>query len=97
MLRTLAVALAGAAAGVLVATLLSPLAPAGEARLADPAPGLAFDWPVATAGAAAAVAVVLALGLLPALRTARTAHRGTGGRGPRGGPDYRYRPRADGG
>ena len=50
MLRTLAVALAGAAAGVLAATLLSPLAPAGEARLADPAPGLTFDWPVAVAG-----------------------------------------------
>src|SRR5207244_9484330 len=50
----------------------------GEARLADPAPGLVFDWPVAAAGAAATVAAVLALGLLPALRFARTP--GSGGR-----------------
>jgi ABC-type lipoprotein release transport system permease subunit len=72
MLRTLAVALAGVAGGVAVATLLSPLAPAGMARLADPAPGLAFDWPVAAAGAAASLTAVLILGLPPALRTART-------------------------
>jgi putative ABC transport system permease protein len=76
MLRTLAVAVAGAAGGVLVAFLLSPLAPVGEARLADPAPGLAFDWPVAAAGGAAIVAAVLALGLPPALRAAR--RRGSG-------------------
>jgi ABC-type lipoprotein release transport system permease subunit len=72
MLRTLAVALAGAAGGVAVATSLSPLAPTGEARLADPAPGLAFDWPVAVVGAAASLTAVLVLGLPPALRTART-------------------------
>jgi hypothetical protein len=71
MLRTLAVAVAGAAGGVGVATLLSPFIPVGEARLADPAPGLAFDWPVAVAGAGAAVVAVLLLGLPPALRTAR--------------------------
>jgi hypothetical protein len=70
LLRTLAVATGGAVGGVAVATLLSPLAPAGEARLADPAPGLAFDWPVAAAGAAAAVVLVLALALPPALRRA---------------------------
>ena len=40
MLRTLVVAVAGAAGGIAVATLLSPLAPLGEARLAEPAPGL---------------------------------------------------------
>jgi hypothetical protein len=69
LLRTLAVAAGGAAGGVAVATLLSPLAPAGEARLADPAPGLTFDWPVAAAGGAAAMVLVVALGLPPALRT----------------------------
>ena len=58
----------GAAAGVGVATLLSPIAPVGEARLADPAPGLVFDWPVTVAGAAAAVAAVVLLGLPPAVR-----------------------------
>ena len=72
MLRTLIVALAGAAGGVALATLLSAFAPVGEARLADPAPGLTFDWPVAVLGAVAAVAVVLALGVPPALRGART-------------------------
>jgi hypothetical protein len=72
MLRTLIVALAGAAGGVILATLLSAFAPVGEARLADPAPGLNFDWPVAGLGAAAAVAVVLALGIAPALHGART-------------------------
>lgn len=68
LLRTLAVAMAGAAGAVLLATLASPLAPAGEARLADPAPGLLLDWPVAVVGGAGVVAVVLALGLPSALR-----------------------------
>src|ERR1700722_11983729 len=72
MLRTLIVALAGAAGGVALATLLSAFAPVGEARLADPAPGPTFDWPGAVLGAVAAVAVVLALGVPPALRGART-------------------------
>ena len=71
MLRTLVVAVAGAVGGIAVATLLSPLAPLGEARLADPAPGLAFDAPVFGLGALATVAVVLALGVPPALRAAR--------------------------
>ena len=75
MLRTLVVAVAGAAGGIAVATLLSPLAPLGEARLADPAPGLAFDAPVLGLGALATVAVVLALGVLPALRAARVRGR----------------------
>jgi ABC-type lipoprotein release transport system permease subunit len=70
LLRTLAVGTGGAVGGVAAATLLSPLAPAGDARLADPAPGLAFDWPVAAAGGAAAVVLVVALGLPPALRSA---------------------------
>jgi hypothetical protein len=71
MLRTLAAAVAGAAGGIAVATLLSPLAPAGEARLADPAPGLSFDGVVLGLGALATVAAVLVLGVLPALRGAR--------------------------
>jgi ABC-type lipoprotein release transport system permease subunit len=70
-LRTLVIAVAGTVAGVGVATLLSPLTPVGEARLATPTPGLVFDWPVALAGGAAATAAVLLLGLPPALRSAR--------------------------
>ncbi len=65
--RIVGIVAAGAAA---VATLLSPLAPAGEARLADPAPGLAFDGAVLGLGALATMAVVLVLGVLPALRGA---------------------------
>jgi hypothetical protein len=80
MLRTLAVAVAGAAGGIALATLLSPLAPLGEARLADPAPGLSFDAPVFGLGALATVAVVIALGVQPALRAARV--RGAAGRAP---------------
>ncbi len=72
MLRTLIVALAGAVGGVVLATLLSAFAPVGEARLADPHPGLTVDWLVAILGAVAAVAVVLALGVPPALRGAGT-------------------------
>jgi FtsX-like permease family len=75
MLRTVLVALAGAAGGVGLATLLSAFAPVGEARLADPAPGLTFDWPVAVLGAVAAVAVVLALGVAPVLRTRGSPRR----------------------
>ena len=68
MLRTLIVAVAGAAGGIAVATLLSPLAPLGEARLAEPAPGLSFDAGVLGLGALATVVVVIALGVRPALR-----------------------------
>jgi hypothetical protein len=71
MLRTLIVAVAGAAGGIAVATLLSPLAPLGEARLAEPAPGLSFDTPVLGLGALATVVVVMVLGVRPALRAAR--------------------------
>ena len=71
MLRTLAVAAVGAAGAIVLATLLSPLARAGEARLAEPAPGLSFDAAVIGLGALATVAVVLALGVPPALRSAR--------------------------
>jgi ABC-type lipoprotein release transport system permease subunit len=84
MLRTLVVAVAGAAGAMGLATLLSPLAPLGEARLAEPAPGVSFDAPVVGLGALATVAVVLALGVLPALRAARV--RGAAGRAPASRP-----------
>jgi hypothetical protein len=84
MLRTLAAAVAGAAGAIAVATLLSPLAPMGEARLAEPSPGLSFDAAVIGLGALATVAVVLLLGMLPALRTARV--RGASDRAPAARP-----------
>ncbi|HEY7429981.1 MAG TPA: ABC transporter permease [Streptosporangiaceae bacterium] len=79
LLRTLTVAVAGAAGAMALATLLSPLTPVGEARLAEPSPGLFFDAAVIGLGALAVVAAVLALGVLPALRGARVRGAGDGG------------------
>ena len=75
MARTLAVALAGAAGGVLLAALLSFFVPVGEARLADPAPGFDFDALLLIGGAAVAVVAVLALGVWPAVRASRLVSR----------------------
>jgi ABC-type lipoprotein release transport system permease subunit len=75
MARTLAVALAGAAGGVLLAVLLSFFVPVGEARLADPAPGFDLDALLLIGGAALAVVAVLALGVWPAVRVSRLVSR----------------------
>ena len=72
MTRNLVVALVGALGAVALATALSPLAPVGEARIAEPSAGLAFDALVLLLGALATVAVVLALGFWTARRAART-------------------------
>src|SRR6202034_2726309 len=72
MLRNLVVGIAGAAGAVVVATALSPIAPLGEARIAESSTGIACDTPVLLLGALATVAVVLALGIWPALRLAHT-------------------------
>ena len=50
---------------------LSPLTPVGEARLAEPSTGLAFDSLVLLLGALATVVVVLLLGIWPAVRASR--------------------------
>ena len=71
MARTLGVALAGAGAGVVLAVGLSPIAPAGLARLAEPSPGVAADGLVLGVGVAVTILVVLALGWWPAARAAR--------------------------
>jgi hypothetical protein len=72
MVRNLAVGLAGAVGALLVATALSPIAPLGEARLAEASTGVAFDSFVLLLGALGTVVVVLLLGLWPALRAAHT-------------------------
>jgi len=69
--RNLMVALVGAAGAVIVAFALSPLTPVGEARLAEPSTGLAFDPLVLLLGALATVVVVLLLGIWPAVRASR--------------------------
>ena len=71
--RNLAVGVAGAVGAVVIATLLSPIAPLGEARVAEGSTGITFDALVLTLGALATVAVVLVLGLWPAVRAARTS------------------------
>jgi hypothetical protein len=71
MASTLLVGLAGAVGAVALAYALSPLAPVGIARLAEPSSGLRFDGLVLLVGGAATVVVVLALGVWPSLRAAR--------------------------
>ncbi len=101
MTTTLLIAVAGVAGGVALAVALSPLTPVGEARIAEPSPGFAFDALILLPGAVVAVIVVLALGVWPAARAARTRsdpgrgadavlpRRGAAGRGqhPRQRPD----------
>jgi ABC-type lipoprotein release transport system permease subunit len=70
--RNVAVGLAGAAGAVVIATALSPLAPLGEARIAETSTGVTFDPPVLALGALATVLVVFGLGIWPALRATRT-------------------------
>jgi hypothetical protein len=72
MLRNLVLAIGGAVGAVALATVLSPIAPVGEARIAEPTTGITFDWLVFVAGLFAIVVVVLALGIWPALRAAST-------------------------
>jgi len=72
MVRNLVVAVAGAVGAAVVATALSPIAPLGEARIAETSTGVTFDTPILLLGALAAVVVVLALGIWPALRAAHT-------------------------
>ena len=74
MAQTLVVGLVGAIGAVAVAFALSPVAPLGEARIAENSTAVAFDAPVLLLGALGTLAVVLVLGLWPALRAAR-AHR----------------------
>ena len=71
--RSLAVGLAGAVGAVAIATLLSPIAPLGEARAAETSTGITFDALVLTLGALVTIAIVVALGIWPALRASRTA------------------------
>jgi hypothetical protein len=71
MARTLVVAFAGAVGAVVLATVLSPLAPLGEARTAEASTGFGSDTRVLLLGSLGTVVVVFALNLWPALRAAR--------------------------
>ncbi len=76
MASTLLVALIGAAGALALAYVLSPFAPVGDARLAEPSTGLRFDGPVLLLGAFVTMMVVLALGVLPSVRAARGRPQG---------------------
>jgi hypothetical protein len=71
VLRSVLVALGGAAGAVVLALALSPLTPVGEARIADPSSGLYADPLVLGLGAVAVVVACVAASLWPALRSAR--------------------------
>ncbi len=71
MTRNLLVGSIGAAGAVVIAFALSPLTPVGEARLAEPSTGLAFDPLVLLLGALATVAAVVLLGIWPAVHASR--------------------------
>ena len=71
VLRSVLVALAGAAGGVVLALAFSPLTPVGEARIADPSSGLYADPLVLGLGALAVVAGCVVASLWPALRSSR--------------------------
>ena len=73
--RNLGVGVAGALGAVVVAFLLSPIAPLGEARDVGGVTGLRFDLLVLPLGAVAVVVVVAALGIWPALVAAETTRR----------------------
>jgi hypothetical protein len=70
----LLVGLAGAAGAIVLATLLSPLAPAGEARLADVTAGsVVFDPVILPLGALVTVVAVVVLAVPPVIRHARAS------------------------
>ena len=75
--RTLTIGVIGVVGGVALSFLLSPLAPVGEARLAEPSRGLNFDPLVAVIGVLGALFLLSGLGLLSDLRTTRTKSPGT--------------------
>ncbi len=72
-LRNLVVGMVGAFGAVVIATIVSPIAPLGEARIAESSTGIRFDTVVLTVGAFATAIVVIALGLWPAVRAARAS------------------------
>ena len=69
--RALTVALVGAVGAIVVAVALSPATPLGEARVAEPSTGLAFDSLVLLLGALSIVIVVIVLAVGPSIRAAR--------------------------
>ena len=76
--RGLIVASLASLVGIVVAYLLSPLAPIGNPRLAEPHPGIAFDVTALLIGAAALMAVVIGVSAFAGWRLARASGFGLG-------------------
>ena len=70
--RNVVVAISGALGAVALAVVLSPIAPVGEARIAEPSTGVVFDPLVLPLGFVTLIVVVVGLGIWPALHAART-------------------------
>lgn len=77
VLRAASAGLAGALGAIAVAYAASSFAPIGEARIAEPSPGRAFDLMVLGLGSLGLVLLVIALGVWPAIRDSRVLHRST--------------------
>jgi hypothetical protein len=73
MANAVLVGVGGAVVAVGVALAASPLMPLGLARIAEPSPGLAADWPALGIGAAATLVAVSAVSVVPARRLVRRA------------------------
>ncbi len=73
LVRIAVMASAGAALAVVIAGSLSTLTPIGDARLAEPTPGLDLNWAYLGVGALAVVAVTVLCAVLPAWRTTSVA------------------------
>ena len=68
----------GAVLAMVLAFASSPLFPVGLARVAEPRPGFAADWPALLLGAAGVVAGVVGCAAWPAWRVARAATQSAG-------------------
>jgi ABC-type lipoprotein release transport system permease subunit len=75
ILRASVTGAVGALIGCGISVLLSPLAPIGIARRAEPAPGFALDFVVLGIGACAVIALACLSAAIPAWRSARDALR----------------------
>jgi len=69
--RAALIAVGATPIAVVTAYLLSPFAPIGAARIAEPSPGFAFDVAVIGVGVGAAIVSVIALAIWPSLRSAK--------------------------
>ncbi len=67
LVEVVAAAAAGAAMAVAIAVMASPLMPIGPGRIAEPHPGIAFNWALLGIGGAAMV-VLFGLRVTPSLR-----------------------------